>query len=129
MEECIKLSEEVVDGRAGGGGHLSALAVLRAVSSSNDDLVGVEGAAKALADIMIINNYCVEANAYVPCAVRSKQKPMLAPQKNVATDNQWLSILDIFCVVVEAHGNANAFWEEDALELLQSAQKVPMVMW
>ena len=23
MEECIKLSEEVVDGRAGGGGHLS----------------------------------------------------------------------------------------------------------
>ena len=50
--ECIKLSVEV-DGRAGGGGHLSV--VRGAVPSSNDDLVGVEGAAKALVNIMIIN--------------------------------------------------------------------------
>ena len=51
--ECKKLSVEEVDGRAGGGGHLSV--ARGALSSSNDVLVGVEGAAKALADIMIIN--------------------------------------------------------------------------
>ena len=51
--ECKKLSVEVVDGRAGGGGHLSV--ARGAVPSSNDDLVGVEGAAKALVDDIMIN--------------------------------------------------------------------------
>ena len=61
--ECIKLSVEEVDGRAGGGGHLSV--VLRAVPSSNDDLMGVQGAAKVVVDDIMIINYCRgNANAF-----------------------------------------------------------------
>ena len=130
MECKKKLSVEEVDGRAGGGGHLSALAVLRAVPlSSNDNLVGVEGAAKALADIMIIN-YCVEANAnafYVPCAVRSKQKPMLHLKKMVATDNQWLSGKRHLLVWLWKHtAMPMPSGKRTHFRTLQSSQKVPI---
>lgn len=83
--ECIKLSVEV-DGRrgGGGGGHLSV--VLRVVS--DDDLVGVEGAAKAaLVDIMIIN-YCVEAMPmrFMCCKASSKPTMLLHLKKMMTSE-------------------------------------------
>ena len=64
------------------------------------------------------------------CVV-SRQKPMLLKEMTRVNELSPQIIngcrcLCIFCVAVEAHGNANAFWEEDAL--LQVPKKCRVIV-